>query len=335
MNNFNDGQYAWILGQDPDSFIGDFNAYQALRGKLLEFNIWNYTIEKSLMNNMANCTELKKGNIVAWTLDKIKTYGQNAPQISIAKVCLPPKKIILIAEKLYIQAAKTFCRVHGGYMFTPTIITENDQMKELLNQNKKACSMGSGYSAWLGIEKHSNSTWMNQKDGKIIDFNMFEKGEQLNPHPIFTHRGTWKTKIAMELQGHCFICGFTKEPVYSLKGPIHKQAYSYNYYMENINSELVYSGYKGGSIRINSTNWQLNAFRGIKYRGHLGKEIHPLGRKLWFVKNNEFPQNNGETFLAVSKCIMLAEFTCNSGLCVREDTHKKSFFFLVVVPLRV
>ena len=39
-------QYAMVLGQEPDSFIAEFDGRQSYRGSISGFNMWNYSLSK-------------------------------------------------------------------------------------------------------------------------------------------------------------------------------------------------------------------------------------------------------------------------------------------------
>ena len=149
----------------------------------------------TLINEIAKCKMIEHGNIMAWDLKKIDSFGHKSISINLSSVCWPPEKRIFINRPKYINSARTFCKVHDGYLWTPTSSKENQDALQLMKEHNTTCQ----FRIWLGIERDENSTWINPRDNRDIHFAVFEKGEQLWDSPYLTMRGTWKTHIKMNL----------------------------------------------------------------------------------------------------------------------------------------
>jgi len=50
-----------MLGQEPDSWEGDFNPKQTLRGRVSEFNVWDSEISMEMVGEMAKCKTKHQG----------------------------------------------------------------------------------------------------------------------------------------------------------------------------------------------------------------------------------------------------------------------------------
>jgi hypothetical protein len=62
-----------ILGQEPDTMRGNYDATQAFYGKLAEFNMWDYVLEDNIIRQMSQCaSNLPKGNLIAWDQRKFE-----------------------------------------------------------------------------------------------------------------------------------------------------------------------------------------------------------------------------------------------------------------------
>ena len=58
--------HRFVLGQELDTIDGDFQATQLLRSKLSEFQMWNVTLNQSMIQEMATCQSFPIGNVVSW-----------------------------------------------------------------------------------------------------------------------------------------------------------------------------------------------------------------------------------------------------------------------------
>ena len=44
-----------MMRQEPDSWIGDFNPTQTLRGQVSEFNMWDFEMSLNMIAEIAKC----------------------------------------------------------------------------------------------------------------------------------------------------------------------------------------------------------------------------------------------------------------------------------------
>ena len=280
----------------------------------MEFNLWNYKLNKTIIENIQNCQVLYKGNIISWTLNSIEVYGKNTADFLFQEACYTPQKFVLVKEKMTRNSAKAYCDVHDGYLYTPRSKLENEEMENMLNSNSVACTTSGSYLAWLGIELNDGGKWIDPKDNKEIVFNLIEYGHKMNNIAMFVVGGMWYDSSHKDRIKLCFLCGFNMEPIYSLKGICHDSLYSFNYYLEDKNTEIIgYAGYKGSFINITQSHLQLA--NGLEEKSELAK-LSPFGRNLWSVEDKECPSRQGEILLTFSKCNALMQFTCTSGYCI-------------------
>ncbi|KAK3735405.1 hypothetical protein QZH41_013392 [Actinostola sp. cb2023] len=68
---------ALILGQEQDSYMGDFQTFQSLQGNLTSFNMWNKVLSPVEIASIAakRCSSSPEGNAVKWRDLKDKLFG--------------------------------------------------------------------------------------------------------------------------------------------------------------------------------------------------------------------------------------------------------------------
>lgn len=64
-----------ILGQDPDSFLGDFDAKQSFVGEVSDVNLWDYVLPDSTIQDMASDRRVPRGNVFDWETTQLKVHG--------------------------------------------------------------------------------------------------------------------------------------------------------------------------------------------------------------------------------------------------------------------
>ena len=303
-------QYAWLLGQDADTFVGEFNTDQTLRGKISEFNVWNKPLPREEISKMNNCQAIIKGNIVSWRLNVVDNTGGIKSFIELDRFC-SKHKIVVIAKRLRKRAAAEFCKIHGGAIFTPRSKEENNRMERMLAEKHSLCNS----SAWLGIEANDTLQWLGQTNLYLKNHrSLFGTGNTLLK-PAYFFNGTFCPMSFHDSSRRCFLCEFKKEPIYTLKGLCQSSQYSFNYYLQKVDSEWKYEGYKGGHIAIKSDGSWLLTKPGLDETGlfnNNGTLGSPLGRHLWIVEDYDCPDRRGQIHLTLSACSH-GQFTCQSG----------------------
>ncbi|XP_073349815.1 C-reactive protein-like [Pagrus major] len=65
-----------LLGQDPDSFLGDFEAKQSFVGKIFDVNMWDSVLSDSTIKDMVSGKRVPRGNIFDWETIQFRTNGE-------------------------------------------------------------------------------------------------------------------------------------------------------------------------------------------------------------------------------------------------------------------
>ncbi|XP_059190055.1 C-reactive protein-like [Centropristis striata] len=65
-----------IIGQDPDSYVTDFEAKQSFVGEISDVNMWDTVLPDSTIQDMFSGKRVQKGNIFDWETTDLKTHGE-------------------------------------------------------------------------------------------------------------------------------------------------------------------------------------------------------------------------------------------------------------------
>ncbi|KAJ8374160.1 hypothetical protein SKAU_G00047400 [Synaphobranchus kaupii] len=67
-----------ILGQDPDRYLGDFDAAQSFVGEISDVNMWDYVLPESQIKALHSCStrHVPKGNIFDWETIEYQIHGK-------------------------------------------------------------------------------------------------------------------------------------------------------------------------------------------------------------------------------------------------------------------
>jgi len=139
VKEFKSETFEMMLGQEPDSWEGDFNPKQTLRGRVSEFNVWDSEISMEMVGEMAKCKTKHQGNIAKWEVgncDFINTTPQN---IKLEEFCAPFEKLFMVTEKMLFHEAITFCKIHDGYLYSPSLEEKNQQFLSMLKEKNDEC----------------------------------------------------------------------------------------------------------------------------------------------------------------------------------------------------
>lgn len=309
-------EYSMIIGQEPDSLKGDFDPNQSMRGKMSEFNIWNYTLSSDTITEMSKCKSVLKGNIVTWEKEYITFHGINPVLTSVDEFCAPFNKLIFVPDSMNYNDAENYCRIHKGYIFTPFSRSKNNWLVEMTHKSKSRCSKAS----WINIL----AKW----DDKIITgtnntFNNWLKLKEGDTCGFVGLDGMWGSERSdsCDFLSKCFACAFDHEPVFTLKGFCLNFMQSYNYYIDSDENRIQYLGYKGSSITRSERGWKLLNERGEEIVWTIKDDHNPLGRKTWLGTSEECKLSSEEILLTFSACNMKHSFTCNSGQCIDIDKY--------------
>lgn len=64
-----------ILGQDPDSFLGDFDAKQSFVGEISDVNMWDRVLSNGAIRDLFSGKRVPKGNVFDWESTVLRPTG--------------------------------------------------------------------------------------------------------------------------------------------------------------------------------------------------------------------------------------------------------------------
>lgn len=64
-----------ILGQDPDSYFGDFDAKQSFVGEISDVNMWDRVLPDSSIRNLFSGRRIPRGNVFDWESATLRHNG--------------------------------------------------------------------------------------------------------------------------------------------------------------------------------------------------------------------------------------------------------------------
>ncbi len=306
--------YSLIIGQEPDALNSDFDPHQTLRGRISEFNVWNFPINKDTLLALSNCSVVQKGNIARWNDTHMTIHGSNMKTIEYETLCEPFKKQIVIKQRMAYNSSRDYCSKLGGHLHTPVSEKDNDQMLQLLGNNSKDCKM----DFWINFDTWVVST--NSDNLKNRSYSNFKKLSQDGKCGMMTSDGFWMSRTyedCINLQA-CFICSFLEEPLFTVKGLCPQSLYDYVYYLDHVDSGLQFDGFKGSQIQLRDSKWTINHGQRNQDLKIKINTFDPLGRKNWTGSDLSCDVLDENTVLTLSVCDMKAHFTCNSGHCIKK-----------------
>ena len=65
-----------IIGQDPDSYVGSFDAKQSFVGEMGDINMWDYVLCPDTIKALYAGRNVERGNIFDWDTTVLKTTGR-------------------------------------------------------------------------------------------------------------------------------------------------------------------------------------------------------------------------------------------------------------------
>nr|XP_046272036.1 pentraxin fusion protein-like [Scatophagus argus] len=64
-----------LLGQDPDNYLGDFDAKQSFVGEIYDVNMWDSVLSDSNIQNLFSGKRVPRGNVFDWETTQLKING--------------------------------------------------------------------------------------------------------------------------------------------------------------------------------------------------------------------------------------------------------------------
>lgn len=65
-----------LLGQDPDSYVGDFDAKQSFIGEIYDVNMWDFVLPDNMIKDMSSGKRVPRGNVFDWETTQLKVNGE-------------------------------------------------------------------------------------------------------------------------------------------------------------------------------------------------------------------------------------------------------------------
>uniref|UniRef100_A0A672H404 Pentraxin family member n=1 Tax=Salarias fasciatus TaxID=181472 RepID=A0A672H404_SALFA len=64
-----------LLGQDPDNFLGDFDAQQSFVGEMYDVNLWDSALSPSEIRDLASGRQVQRANVIDWATVQVNPDG--------------------------------------------------------------------------------------------------------------------------------------------------------------------------------------------------------------------------------------------------------------------
>ena len=160
---------SFLIGQEPDTFRGQYDRFQAFRGAISELNVWDIILTKEKINAIASCNERAHGNVVLWKENNFKLNNVNADYLSDFKsFCLSVENWFIFPQKYTYSSAVALCKAHGGYLYTPRNMQGNQVLLEEVSQYKQKCwEQATENMLWLGATTRNYEVFLSEQDAKI------------------------------------------------------------------------------------------------------------------------------------------------------------------------
>ena len=231
----------FVIGQEPDSLDGLFREDQALFGSVAEFNLWDHIIEPSIINDMASCNKVVKGNIIAWEKENFDIPRSLRKEVhNITQLCEKDNALVLFSERQTKEAAHDTCTSHGGYLVVPKSELEHEKIFNMVTKYhskkcmpKRRANFNANKLIWLGLESRNNE-WFEQSNSlnsTPIQYNKWAVDSWDRSCAFITSDGFWGdagdecNDITL-----CFICSIPKSTVFTLKNICQKgSVFQWNY----------------------------------------------------------------------------------------------------------
>ncbi|KAG7506125.1 pentraxin fusion protein-like [Solea senegalensis] len=65
-----------IIGQDPDSYLGDFDAKQCFLGEIADINMWDSVLPATTIQDIYSGKRVLRGNVFDWETIELKVKGE-------------------------------------------------------------------------------------------------------------------------------------------------------------------------------------------------------------------------------------------------------------------
>ena len=217
---------SFLIGQEPDTFRGQYDKFQAFRGAISELNFWDFILSEGKIGAIANCNERADGNVIHWKENNFKFNDLKAEALTdFKRLCLPEENWFIFPQKYTYISALALCKAHGGYLYSPRSMQGNQGLLEEVLQYKQQCwEQATGNILWLGATTRNYELFWSGQDANISKGNFtnwkntpFYKD---NKCTIMEDSGKWFARKDCQGFELCPVCGFIGHPILTLKGDI-------------------------------------------------------------------------------------------------------------------
>ena len=110
---------ALILGQESDRIGGDFSKKQLFQGSLTEVNIWGRLLSSQEIQDLAECRNFPKGNLISWTVENYITNEIEFEKFDSLEDLCNREVWFMFPEKRTMTEAIAICTELGGNIVEP------------------------------------------------------------------------------------------------------------------------------------------------------------------------------------------------------------------------
>ena len=327
-------EYAFVIGQEPDSLRGGYTASQAYYGSIAEFNLWDIVINETTIKQMADGAYFPLGNVISWEKENFVIEGAPISSISDPVQFFKKKKqYIIFPQKQLLSIANETCASYGGSVVVPKSMKENEEVFKVLNEYRNECLDGiiskgeSEMGAWLGMVKFEPD-WFDFDDSSKITLLQYSnwtgstwKKSSAGMCAYMNNDGLWvaESNEGCNFLQLCTICSLPRAPILHLKGLCKKGSQFERQYYSSIDSTHQIKEFEGfrrvHNISKDGKKWKgLSGEDNIIFQGT--KNVVGRAEWDWFESSCATTAGLSKRNLTFSSCALGEEFTCNVGRCI-------------------
>ena len=146
-------QMSLIVGQEQDDFGGGFSLDQSMHMEVTQINVWSRILDKTEIQDMADCQTDPTGDLVQWNLRK---WDKNEDALKfkereLESLCQTPYKAdkVIITYGVSPDNQESICTAMGGKQLSPDLGAK-DFVKDLDAKAKElmAYIVENGHHCW-------------------------------------------------------------------------------------------------------------------------------------------------------------------------------------------
>ncbi|XP_071531024.1 LOW QUALITY PROTEIN: uncharacterized protein [Panulirus ornatus] len=331
------GNGAYIIGQEQDSFGGGFQQDQSFSGEITQLNFWSRVLDHLTIRKLAQCEEEMEGDALGWMEQSWNISGEVSWRQQLKEdICQKARRqITIFPDRFSLIAAQHLCKVVGGNLSVPQTNKENTWVYESSKERADFCSGGQGSSyLWLGANDHKDERqWVYWQSGLPIPWEGPWRGSGPNGGIVEnclvmltgTFPGRWSDIACLDSYEFCVPCEFTKMSKLYLKGPAicRNSPFNREYALgADYGLRPSLNGYFHSDIIWDPKNfsWVIQSRKveeAVAFWKPLQEGMYPFGTKSWVMAGKVCQLSVGAVVnLTLSVCGE-GEFTCADGTCIK------------------